>query len=193
LFWQYGGANRCAHIPDAGATDNEVWAFFDEIGAPTDWDDAEELWLEPYYWQVETQLGGAGTDTSYLDDLLVYDWKNVDDTPSIAIKPVFDPSAMQDVASWLASDAERVLIVYGERNPWTAGAVELASAHDSYEVIAPKANHGADIAMLAPEDKQAAHDALEAWTGVVPRTTGPTMTVQSPFALQRARRLGRLW
>jgi hypothetical protein len=170
-FWQYHGADRCVDVPTAAATDDEVWAFFDEIGSPWASSDSYALQLEPYYWQAYTQLGTPGFSTAHLDDLLEIDFTTIDDLPSIAEEPVFDPAAISDVAGWLAGDGSRLLFVYGETDPWSAGAFDLGRAQESYRFFAPGGNHGAQMLDLVPAERDQALAALEAWTGVTPDTS----------------------
>jgi hypothetical protein len=167
-FWQYYGADRCSDIPLMGASDNEVWSFFDEIGSPLYSSDPWFYGFEPYSWQAYTELGAPAIDTSHLDDLLIFDWDMIDDLPSVPQEPVYNPAAMQDISAWLASQGERILFIYGQTDPWTAGAFDPAGAKESAKYVMPNGNHSANIAGLVPADQQAALAALEAWTGVVP-------------------------
>jgi hypothetical protein len=108
--------------------------------------------------------------------------------PSVAEEPVFDPAPMQDIGAWLSSSGSRILFIYGETDPWTAGAFELGGAKESYSFVMPAGNHGANILGLLPGDKQTALDALEAWTGVVPDTQQKVMQPRPappPFRLVR--------
>lgn len=170
-FWQYGGVEACPQVPDAGASDAEVWSFLGEHMPPHDLADDRLLALEPYYFQSAVQLGGPETDEAALADLLVY--PGFDVAPSYVVPGptkdlTYDPAVMLDMKAWMASEAEAMLLVYGERDPWTAGAYEVDEANDVYRLVAPGANHGANIAGLAAEDRALAYARLEAWTGVKP-------------------------
>jgi hypothetical protein len=171
-FWQNFGADRCLDIPTAAATDDEVWAFFAEIGDPLSSADDSLLKYEPYYWQASTQLGSPAVAFVHLFDLLEVDWTVIDLYPSIDMDPVFDPAVMPDISDWLAAEGQRFLFIYGETDPWSAAPFELGMAQDSYRFIAPGANHSAAIADLAPTDIEQAFMALEAWSGVTPGATG---------------------
>jgi hypothetical protein len=189
VFWQYFGASRCNDIPPMAATDDEVWAFFNEIGTPLYAADPWVLGFEPYYWQAYTQLGTPGISTEHLKDLLLYDFTTIDDLPSIAEDPTFDPAPMQDVSSWLSAQGSRILFVYGETDPWTAAAFDPGGATESYKLIVPGGNHGAGIVNLAPADRQTAFAALEAWTGVVPVVQPKVMPRPMPPPFRMVRRM----
>ncbi len=190
-FWQYYGADLCDDIPTAAATDDEVWAFLDDISPPSSSSDGQNLLFEPYSWQAATQLGAPTVDTTHIDDLLEYDWSQVDGYPSVDLDPTHDPQAMQDIHTWVTTEAERILFIYGENDPWSAGAFELGDAQDSYRLYSPGANHGASIASLTQADREIALDALEAWTGVTPlapQSLAASSAAAPPVRLQRALR-----
>ncbi|EYF07470.1 Hypothetical protein CAP_0223 [Chondromyces apiculatus DSM 436] len=165
-FWQYGGEGFCGAIPTSTSSDDEVWEFFNALAGVIGYSDTSVLQFEPYYWQALTQLGAPGIDTSHLDDLLQIDQDALDIMPSIPEDPVFEPEAMQDIHEWVTTEAERILFIYGETDPWTAGAFEVGAAVDSYLYVAPGANHGAGILSLDDADQEAALGHLAAWTGV---------------------------
>jgi hypothetical protein len=58
------------------------------------------------------------------------------------------------------------MLIYGQNDPWTAGAVDLGAASDSFKFIAPAANHGASIAALTDADESAATATVLRWAGI---------------------------
>ncbi|MDC0718774.1 S28 family serine protease [Nannocystis bainbridge] len=166
-FWQYQRASLCDAVPGPAADDDAIWAFLQKVSAPSS--DPDLLRYEPYYWQAATQLGGVACDESWVADLLLFPGFNVPRNfivPGPGKTPApFDPEPSQDVADWLATEGERVLLIYGENDPWSAGAFELGDASDSYVFHAPGENHGALIGDLAEADRAQAIAALEAWAG----------------------------
>ena len=188
-FWMHYGADRCDDIPTAASTDDEVWSFFAEVGSPSRNSDEWPFLFEPYYWQAATQLGGPRSDYSHLFGLLMYNWGQVDFYPSVDMVPDYDPAAMQDIHTWVTTEAERILFIYGENDPFSAAAFELGNAQDSHRLYVPGGNHGAVIASLTPADRQIALDALAAWTGVTPlapESLAASSSSAPPMRLQRA-------
>lgn len=173
-FWQYQTASLCASVPPPAASDDEVWAFLKKVSEPSS--DADLLRVEPYYWQSATQLGGILVDEATVADLLLFPGFNTARSfivPGPGKTPgPHDPAPAQDVADWLAAEGERLLLIYGENDPWTAGAFELGEAADSYLFHAPGGNHGARIADLADADREQAIAAVEAWAGTRARSDG---------------------
>lgn len=168
-FWQYFDATRCGDIPTSAATDNQVWAFFDEICSPLQWADSQIADFEPYYWQAATELGYPAFEESHLADLLQYPKFDVASSYVLPGKtPTFKPEAMQDISKWLDTEGERILFVYGQTDPYSAAAFDIGGAKDTFEFFAPGENHSALILDLAEPDRAIALDALKRWTGKEP-------------------------
>jgi hypothetical protein len=167
-YWQYLGDEWCQYLPAADAPDDDLWSFHADYAGALDYLDDEAIAdYEPYYYQSETQLGYPSSPTAHIDDLLVTQDEPRDYLPADA--PIeFDPASMEDIASWVASDAERMLFIYGEWDPWTGGAFDLGDAADSFEYVMPRGTHGSRILTLDEPDRAAAFAALERWTGVTP-------------------------
>ena len=81
---------------------------------------------------------------------------------------VYDPAVMPDVAGWVASQGLRLLFVYGEYDPWTAGAFELGTRPTPSASTSPDGTHGAHISALSAADR--------AQVSRHPRTLDPAMT-----------------
>jgi hypothetical protein len=76
---------------------------------------------------------------------------------------------MADMASWARTEAQSILYIYGEIDPWTAGAWPTPPpGNDVHVFMAPGGNHLVGIADLSPADRAAALAVLERWTGVTP-------------------------
>ncbi len=171
VFWQYSGLADCDKIPGPVATDDELWAFLDEYNPLRQQSDDSLLAFEPYYFQAAVELGAPAIHEAPLADLLMFPGADVPATfvvPGPGKDVIFDPAAMADIAGWVAAEGDRLLLVYGENDPWTAAAFELGAATDSFKMFAPGGNHGSKIASLEEPDRVLAYQRLEAWTGVVP-------------------------
>ncbi|WP_437324887.1 S28 family serine protease [Sorangium sp. So ce381] len=187
-FWLYSHEVNCGQIPDASASDDDLWLALGLISPVSAGADAAYLAFEPYYWQCYTELGAPMPDTADVADLLTFDWRSVDRLPSIPVEPEFLPAAMEDVARWVATEGSELLFIYGENDPWSAGAFDLGAAVDSYRYFAPGENHGAHIGGLAPADRDAAVATLARWAGV-PRSLVTAQPLRA--ALPRSPRMLR--
>jgi hypothetical protein len=195
IFWQYGRQSDCAEIPPTTATDSAVFAFFDAVIGVSSYGDDDLTAYLPYYHQSATQLGYPTSDESYLIGLM----HPGQDTarayvPADIETPAYDNgAAMHDVQDWIASSGSRIMLIYGEYDPWTAGAVDLGAATDSFKLIAPAGNHGSSISRLNSADEATARAAVARWAGVdaqAKRRVDPdeVTTEQEELALRHRRR-----
>lgn len=171
IFWQYGSQSNCSKIPASDATDDAVFEFFDDTIDVAGYGDASLAAYLPYYHQSATQLGYPISDESYLVGLMYpgQDTARAYIPPGIATPAYDDGAAMTDVQSWIASSGSELLLIYGQNDPWTAGAVDLGSAVDSFKFVVPNGNHGSTISMLDPTERDTARDAIMRWMGVTMR------------------------
>ena len=173
IFWQYGGQSRCTTIPASSANDDTVFKFLDDTIDMASYGDTDLTAYLPYYHQSATQLGYPIDDESYLVGLLYpgADTANAYIPANIPTPPYDGGAAMRDVQSWIASSGQHLMLIYGQNDPWSAGAVDLGAATDSFKYIAPGGNHGSSIASLATDDANAATATVMRWAGLAARTS----------------------
>ncbi len=198
IFWQYGTQSRCSTIPGPTATDAAVFSFLDNTAGVASYGDEDLTAFLPYYHQSATQLGYPAADESYLVGLQFPSQDTAQAyIPAAIPTPAYDEgAAMQDVQTWLATSGERIMLIYGQNDPWTAGAVDLGAASDSYKYIAPGANHGASLTTLTSQDESDAQAAILRWadlpsSGPMFRArldTGERTLEQEELELRRHRR-----
>src|SRR5262249_48899413 len=82
--------------------------------------------------------------------------------------PAFNPDAMRDIDAWVKQQGSRLLFIYGEWDPWSAGKFALGSATDSAILVQAQGTHGSTITGLSDTDRATALAKLRAWTGVEP-------------------------
>ncbi len=168
IFWQYGSQSDCAQIPGTGATDDAVFTFLDDTVSVASYGDEDVLDFLPYYHQSATQLGYPAADESYLVGLMYPggDTAAAYVPTSIPTPPYDNGVAMEDIQSWIETSGAQIMLIYGQNDPWTAGAVSLGNATDSFKFIAPGGNHGSSIGSLTQADQTVAVDAVLRWAGV---------------------------
>jgi hypothetical protein len=177
-FWQYRGEAACGSIPDPAAPDAELGDFLDQT-APVDAYADPEL-ADSYHaftYQAMTQLGYPIIDHPHLADLVTVDYQDLRpflpsgvDAAALALDPAF-VTALLD---WAATDADRVIIVDGEWDPWVGGAVTLAADKDARRYVVPHGSHGSNLELLPDPERADALDRLERWAGVaIPRLAPP--------------------
>jgi hypothetical protein len=191
VFWQYGDISDCDTLPAPTASDNTIYNFFDSVANFVgSYDDATLLYYSPYYYQAAVQLGAPESAGLGLEDLLSYPGQNVPGAyPPVGVAKPFDPGAMLAVSNWAQNEAQHILFVYGQNDPWSAGAYEIGTGAETYRFFAPNGNHGSGISDLTLADQSIALAALESWTGVAPLQKSPSAAERDAF--RRERREGR--
>lgn len=184
-FWQYRGADACDAIPAPGATDTALYSFLSATSPISAYDDESMLDTEqPFVWQAMSQLGYPRLDTSNVADLIPIDYQDLSpQLPAGVAPPTLDPSLSEAVIAWARAEASRVILVYGEWDPWSAGgALDVSAANDSFVYVEPGASHvSATLGNLAGGARDQVSDALARWTGVAPDWATARGTMRSPI------------
>jgi len=111
-------------------------------------------YFKAYVYQVLTETGSPSYYPYHLSDLLVEEGVDVRvsyEFPS-DLEFVYRWESMPDILQWAANDGDEIIYIYGEIDPWTAGAVELTGAADALKVIQAGQDHGVRILELDARD-----------------------------------------
>ena len=194
-FWQYYGVASCGAVPAATAGDDALFTFLDHYSGVSFSADDVTAEFDAYFYQAYAELGSPGTvavrgdqvapDISALSMFTDADFAG--SFPIGAPRPTFDPSAMEDIRTYIAStEASHFIFEYGEYDPWSGGAYDITGATDAIEVTSPQGTHNDGLSALAPADRAAAYAKLAAWTGVTPTPpAGPRPARERPRAHRR--------
>lgn len=185
-FWQYSLLADCDTIPaDAvNATDEEIWTSIDTISGFSFYTDQGLEPYTPYYYQAGTQLGAPTIGFPHIEKSLIrYGYQPPRNFVPRDIPMKFQPSAMRDVDSWVKNNANHMLYVYGQNDPWGAERFRLGKgAHDSYVFTAPGLNHGANVAGLVADEKALATARILQWAGVASAAVQSDPAAAKPLA-----------
>ncbi|WP_329385351.1 aminopeptidase [Streptomyces sp. NBC_01351] len=191
-FWQYSLLADCTTIPTAAtASDQEIWDTIDAISGFSAYADQGLQTYTPYYYQAGTQLGSPDIKQPHLAGLSRYGYQPPRNFVPRDIPMSFQPQAMRDIDTWVRNNANRMMFVYGQNDPWGAEPFRLGyGARDSYVMTAPGANHGARITGLLDGEKALATQKILEWAGVAPaatalsdaRTAAPAAYLAAPDA-----------
>ena len=167
-FWQYNRESNCGSVPEPDATNEQIFAFIDQIAGFSFYADEGILFYAPYYYQAATELGWPQPKFKYLKGLLHYpNLYQANSSLPADLRSRHDAWPMVDVDSWVTRTASQMLFVYGSNDPWGAERFQ-PSGKDSFVYTAPGANHGVNIAALNPADAAAARATVLRWAGVSP-------------------------
>ena len=71
------------------------------------------------YYQSATELGGPDNVTYHLEELRNFDFSINQYTP-IGVEVNYSNQSMRKIRDWALNDADNIMYVYGEFDPWTA-------------------------------------------------------------------------
>ncbi len=167
-FWQYGSADDCQLIPDVDAdSDNEVLAFIDSTNRFALWSDQGIVEDQGYWISIAAEQGYPAVPKAHLGGVLRYD---DEPTPlqmitALPEPPVYDPGPIADLTAWVATEARGMVLVYGSRDPWTAGAFTVSGANDTSSHVVTGGNHLSRLQTLPETEREAVILRIEAWAG----------------------------
>jgi PS-10 peptidase S37 len=170
-MWQYFDEEFCAELPGPEAPADLLALYLDFVSGPGSLASDQSLVdFGAYYYQAATQLGQYGPLAlerhirSRLEHPGTYRVERYSTFPITRV----DPFSVPEVQLWLATQGERIMLIYGENDPWSAGAFRLGHAADSYRYTVPGGNHGSAITSLPQAQQDEALATLARWTGVQP-------------------------
>ncbi|MFD6872774.1 MULTISPECIES: aminopeptidase [unclassified Streptomyces] len=183
-FWQYSLLADCSSIPTAAtASDQEIWDTIDAISGFSAYADQGLQTYTPYYYQAGTQLGSPDIKQPHLKGLSRYGYQAPREFVPRDIPMTFQSGAMADIDGWVRDNAHQMLFVYGQNDPWGAEPFRPGyKARDSHVMIAPGANHGANVAQLQEGEKALATAKILQWAGVAPAAALADSAKAAPLA-----------
>ncbi len=174
IFWQYGNPSSsstgCNAIPRANATPDKLYNFMIRVSNPEDYFSDEGLRpFVSYFYQAANQLGAPASKLSHIENVLqhkdTYELKTY--LPDDAVASYDDAATMRGVQDWIHSSGDKIIMIYGEYDPWTAGAYQPRrdGGENAYYVV-KGGNHGANHTLLSPDDKRDAMTKLANWLNI---------------------------
>ncbi|MBA2543162.1 MAG: hypothetical protein H0V17_26205 [Deltaproteobacteria bacterium] len=164
-FWQYYGTPYCSYVPPTSATDDEFWQFFygfAGFGDPAPAGELGEYSNGALFYEWLTEHGFAHQIQAEVDALLTQPSARESmeasfraGFPSVSL-PAYDGSFTQLTRTWVRDDAENLLLIYGNFDPWTGGAMDAPTRPSSGRYFVPTGTHAAQIGMLSGAEYQAA-------------------------------------
>ncbi len=182
IFWQYSNPlDRdvgCSQIPENG-TASEMFQYLDKVNKISGYADSDLQGFLSYFFQAATQLGNPANVTSHLQDLRRFDF-NIDQYTPKGVQYSYSNEDMLMVKNWVENTAEHVMFVYGEFDPWSAGAFPQGrSANDMHHFLVKAGNHSSKFTLLDSSHRTQAEDVLKIWLNKSP------VTVNVPFMAGR--------
>lgn len=189
-FWQHYGLAACPAVPATNATDQDLFDFLDLVSPVGFSADGDTAAYEAYFYQAYAQLGSPGpvsvrgdSPPAQLAALRQYTEDDyVGTLPLGEPVPVHDPAIMADIDQWVRTAGHRLVFVYGQWDPWTAGAFQLGAATESLAAVVAQGTHGSRVMDLDLADRTAVFAALATWTGVTPTPSAARRAPTPPLS-----------
>jgi len=157
-FWS-STQHDCSTLPDSTANTEVIFNYLidvmDFILFYTDY--AQDFW-QGWYYQAQTEIGDFRHDTEHLGALLgemaeYYDFGQ---------QLTFNPAVMQDIDQWMQSEAEKIILIYGEEDPWSAAQFSTGNPNVT-RFINPGTKHETAVSDLSPADQSTIITLLTEW------------------------------
>jgi hypothetical protein len=172
-------------IPAFDASPQEMIDHLAEVVRLQYESDVSRDYFKAYVYQVLTETGAPRYEPYHLYDLLQA--ALVDVRLAYSFPPdlefVYRWETIPDILRWAAAEGDGIIYIYGETDPWTAGAVELTGQADALKIIQPGADHG--VRILELDDAARVLSTLERWLGIpIPaEAAAPSIRVPREAAL----------
>jgi len=160
-FWAFGDGSTL-DIPSSNASPAQLLAALLDVVDPFEYTDYGHEYFKSVYYQLSTEVGYYPLITDHLEDLLA----SVPNPSHKIFAPnhesiSFNPAVMQDINSWLQTDGNNIIYLYGGQDPWTAAAVELNGLTNAVKIVQPGQNHFLKINDL--DNPQIVFSTIEEW------------------------------
>ena len=169
VFWQYFKID-CRDIPTSENSLQEIFDHVNSIVPVYNFSDYYISYYAAYYYQALTEYGAPGYDPAFYDGQLTSINLLPGANPNFrAVAPdgenlTYDGSIMSTIYSWLQTNGDKVIYIYGKNDPWTAGAIELDGSVDALFINQSGENHGVKITDL--DNPEVVYNKLEEWLGI---------------------------
>jgi hypothetical protein len=158
-FWQVTDGD-CSGIPDSTASADQLFNYIKNFGYLDFYSDEMLAYYEPVYYQAYTELGWYRLIDDHVSDLL-FTKPSYRQMAPYGIDMNYNPRILQDVSEWVQTSGNNMIYIYGENDPWTAGAIESVGATNAIKIVQPGANHNLLIKDL--DQKEFIYTQLSNW------------------------------
>lgn len=164
-FWQWG--SPVSEIPEANATDREVFNHMMAISSPDYW----VSWgpTSPFFVQAAKELGYYNYDMKQFGKYKKYfSIKNSDNYMDKLFMPKgktfkFDDYLYYKISAFLLTTDAKMLFIYGQFDPWSAVMPSNPHKENIKFFIQPEGSHRARISTFSPEKQEEIKTILSSW------------------------------
>jgi hypothetical protein len=173
------GRFTCDSVPGPnGSAEALTWEILGDLYT---FSDAGLKTYGSYFYQAYTQLGHPKLPTAHFSDLLTSDPNDYRTYSALPPENDHFDNIMRRINAWTIAQADKLMLVYGDSDPWTAGQLtpRIAKHADNYKFTRVGGHHESDIFNLPAEDRTIAEAALDEWLDL-PETTNSLKHILRP-------------
>ncbi|MFT4667549.1 MAG: hypothetical protein ACI9RM_000682 [Ulvibacter sp.] len=167
-FWQYG--HECEDIPDEITSHIDAMKYFIAISDIAFFSDKLIDKYGSHYYQSATEMGYYGYETSEFKGLL--NELSTDQNPHATfmpgkIKAAFDDQQLKGINTWLPTQGNKIIHIYGALDTWSATAVPPSDDVDALWFFMTGKHHAnALIKTMSQSEKEKLISTLERWLSI---------------------------
>ncbi len=163
-FWQWG--RSVSEIPQQTTTDKEFFDYMIKICSPSYFDIESGKPTFPFFVQAMKQLGYYGYNPEPFKGLM--DLKDAHGYILKLFMPVgtaftYDSAMSLLVKNYLKHDAQKILLIYGGNDPWTASAADIYGNKKIVKVVQPRGSHRTRIGTMPEQQRKKVMRILKTW------------------------------
>jgi hypothetical protein len=162
-FWQWGNVD-CNDITMEPDNPENMVNHLDKVTG-IDWiSDQGISKIFAFYYQAMSEIGFYGYNIEPIKEYTEFK-SNPTFTFTVPdnMKVAYDPVPMQKVDHFIRHEANNMIFIYGETDPWSATAVDLTYNTNSIKIIKPGGSHTTRIGNLPEEQKKLVIETLKNW------------------------------
>ncbi len=167
-FWQWGYSS-CDEIPEPTSSPEELFKHLYTVSSFDYFDVKSSANFTPFFYQAYTELGYYGYETEDFSDLLV--GNKADYVSSVFFAPQnveleFNNDLMKNINSFIKTNGNNMLFIYGGNDTWSATAVEIGENTNAVKMIKKNGSHRTRISSFEGKEKEKIYSILEKWLNV---------------------------
>ncbi len=164
-FWQW--VADISGIPDKNASNEELFKHFKQVSGPEYFDVESGAGIFPFFVQAARELGYYGYETKPFRKYLsipdaegyIYEVFLPDSLANIE----FIPETNQKVFDFFEKEDPKILLIYGEHDPWSASGVFVKGKENIFKFVKENGHHATRIANMPDEQKEELIAKLKEW------------------------------
>lgn len=165
-FWQWLGDTE--RIPDRNADDNQLIMHLIAVSSPEYFSKEGISPILPFFYQAAKELGYYGYDIkpfektigiesseNYFNEIFLASKFNID----------FNDNLINQLEKFIKTEAENIIFIYGEFDPWTAVAADIGKNDKITKIISPRGTHSVRIKNMPKKYHDQLIKELRNWAG----------------------------